>query len=407
MDETGLRQTISYESSSGGSNQIRVRVYNERLVLDLIRRHQFLSKAEISRMSGLSAQTISVIMRSLEREGLIKRGEPNRGRVGQPSIPMRLNPDAVFSIGLKIGRRSIEVVLIDFLGKVRHSYRALYSYPRMKWIIPHILVGIGEIELKLTEQERLRIAGIGVAAPFELWNWSAEVGAPQEELDEWRDIDLRQEIASRVSYPVFLQNDATAACGAELVFGNGQNHSDFLYVFIGSFIGGGVVLNSKLFTGRTGTAGALGSMPVQGPNGEPKSLLKIASIIWLEQALQKQGVDSNPLWQCPTDWKDYGQALDEWIDACGKAIAQAIIAAASLIDFGATIIDGSFPAWVRQQIVKSTRQALNNHDLQGIIIPSVQEGALGDPARAIGGAVIPLFDRYLLDQNVLLKDTVG
>ena len=76
-------------SFSGGSNQVRVRAYNERLVLSLVRMHGEMSKADITRASGLSAQTVSVIMRSLEKDGLLLRGEPIRGRVGQPSVPMR------------------------------------------------------------------------------------------------------------------------------------------------------------------------------------------------------------------------------------------------------------------------------------------------------------------------------
>src|SRR5436190_20023722 len=79
----------------GGANQTRVRAYNERLVLSLVRRHGSLSKAEIARRTGLSAQTVSVIMRSLEHDGLLTRGDPQRGKVGQPSIPMSLNPDGV------------------------------------------------------------------------------------------------------------------------------------------------------------------------------------------------------------------------------------------------------------------------------------------------------------------------
>ena len=104
---------------TGGSNQVRVRAYNERLVLSLVRLHGSMSKADITRRSGLSAQTVSVIMRALEKDGLLLRGEPVRGRVGQPSVPMRLNPDAVYSFGVKIGRRSADLVLMDFVGKIR------------------------------------------------------------------------------------------------------------------------------------------------------------------------------------------------------------------------------------------------------------------------------------------------
>ena len=71
-----------------GTNQAGMRAYNERLVLTLVRRHKALAKSEIARMTGLSAQTVSVIMRQLEADELLIRGEPQRGRVGQPSVPL-------------------------------------------------------------------------------------------------------------------------------------------------------------------------------------------------------------------------------------------------------------------------------------------------------------------------------
>lgn len=405
LEETLESKAIGrdFEPTASGSNQIRVRAYNERLILDLVRRRANLSKADIARLSGLSAQTISVIMRSLEKDGLLIRGEPNRGRVGQPSIPMRLNPDAVLSIGIKIGRRSIEIVLIDFVGTIRHRFRKLYPYPMPTWITDYVREGVAELEEQLSEDERARIAGVGIATPFELWNWADEVGAPSEDLEQWRNIDLQKMVSEILPYPVFLQNDATSACGAELVFGHGALHGDYLYFFIGSFIGGGVVLNSALYTGKTGTAGAIGPFLVQGSNNSARSLIRSASIIWLEHNLKSHGIDTQNIWENPDDWYDYGQILDDWIADCATSLAQAIISSASIIDFSAMIIDGSFPNWVRKRIVDETREALGRLDHQGIILPQVLEGSLGSQARAIGGAALPLLSRYLLDQNVLLK----
>lgn len=390
---------------SGGSNQVRVRAYNERLVLSLVRRHHALSKAEIARRSGLSAQTVTVIMRALENDGLLLRDEPKRGKVGQPSTPMRLNPDAAYSFGVKIGRRSADLVLMDFLGNIRLKLRRAYPYPLPEGIISFVTEGIRELEMKLDESERKRIVGAGIAAPFELWSWAEEVGAPQAEMDTWHGVNLQQEIADRIPYPVYLQNDATSACGAELVFGAGQNHADFLYLFIGSFIGGGVVLNSALFSGRTGTAGAVGPLPVQRRDGKTVQLLKIASIFVLENILRDHGIDPKPLWFSPDDWIDFGKPLDIWIDDTAAALAQAVIAAASVIDFSAVVIDGGFPSWVRERIVNATKKALGAHDLQGVVVPDIIEGMVGSQARAIGGASLPLFDRYLLDHNVLFKET--
>ncbi|UNK38023.1 ROK family transcriptional regulator [Shinella sp. H4-D48] len=389
---------------SGGANQVRVRAYNERLVMSLVRRHGSLSKAEIARRSGLSAQTVTVIMRALEAEGLLIRGEPLRGKVGQPSVPMRLNPEAVYSLGMKIGRRSADIVLMDFVGGIRRQVRCTFPYPMPGPLLSFVEEGLAELEASMSPQERARIAGFGVAAPFELWSWASEVGAPQAEMDQWRGVDLEAEIARRVSYPVTLQNDATSACAAELVFGRGQHYPDFLYLFIGSFIGGGVVLNSALFTGRTGTAGAIGPLPVQGRDGETVQLLKIASIYRLENLLREAGIDPVPLWYSPDGWVDFGAPLQLWIDDVAAALAQAVIASASVIDFSAVIIDGGFPDWVRARVVEATKAAVARLDLQGVTMPEIVEGAVGSHARSIGGASLPLFSRYLPDQNVLFKE---
>ena len=389
---------------AGGANQVRVRAYNERLVLSLVRLYGALSKADIARRSGLSAQTVSVIMRVLEKEGLLSRGAPVRGRVGQPSIPMHLNADAVYSFGLKMGRRSADLVLMDFVGRIRMQLHRTYAYPLPEEILAFVTSGIQELEDRLDDKQRGRIAGLGIAAPFELWNWAEEVGAPAGAMEVWRDVDQQAHKAARVSHPVFMQNDATSACGAELVFGVGPSYPDFVYFFIGSFIGGGIVLNSAIFSGRTGTAGAIGPLPVRGKNGETMQLLEIASIFVLENMLRERGIDPEPLWYSADDWVDFGEPMETWIQDSAKALAQAIVAAASIVDFSAAVIDGGFPQWVRSRVVQATIDEAAKLDLQGVVMPEIIEGAVGAQARAIGGASLPIFARYLTDQNVLFKE---
>ena len=108
-------------------------------------------------------------------------------------------------------------------------------------------------------------------------------------MEAWRDFGLRAEVAALFDFPVFLQNDATCACGAELVFGSRDTPPDFLYFYMGYFVGGGVVLNGRLFTGSTGNAGALGPMPVPGPDGETRQLIDVASLAGLERMLSDAG----------------------------------------------------------------------------------------------------------------------
>ncbi|WP_378952855.1 ROK family protein [Mesorhizobium sp. ANAO-SY3R2] len=380
-----------------------MRDHNERLVLSLVRQSGALAKSDIARMTGLSAQTVSVIMRELEEEGLLLRQEPVRGKIGQPSIPMALNPEGAFFIGLKIGRRSAELVLIDFLGNTRMMLHNSYRYPAPRETIEFVRSGIARMRASLTREQDQRIAGLGAAMPFELWNWADAAGAPDQILVEWRSRDIRADLQSLVSFPVYMQNDATSACGAELVFGDIGNLRDFVYFYIGAFAGGGVVLNGRLYSGPTGNAGALGSMPVPGPGGKPTQLIDIASIAALEKTLNARGVDASQLWTSPKEWGELGPELDDWIAAAAGALAYAIVASASVIDFESAIIDGWMPASIRARLVGAVQAAIGGIDVEGLRIPTVREGTVGIHARALGGASLPLSERFLVGATPLSR----
>lgn len=386
-----------------GSNQASMRVYNERLVLSLVRREGGLAKADIARHTGLSAQTVSVIMRSLEADGLLQRGEPVKGRVGQPSVPMHLAVDGAFSIGLKIGRRSADLALMDFAGTIREQRHKVYAYPRPADIVDFVQKGVSALLGSLSEPHRTRVAGLGIATPFELWNWAEEVGASRRRMKAWRDVDLGAEIAERCDLPVFMRNDGTAACGAELIMGRGAGHADFIYLFIGSFVGGGIVLNNAVYPGRSGNAGALGSMPMPVVDGQSRQLIDEASIFVLEQMLRDNGDDPSVLWSPPFDWTGFEPLLERWLEHTAMSLARAIIASCAVIDFPIAIIDGGFPTRIREVIVRKVRASMKSFDLQGLHPPEIVEGSVGANARVIGGALLPFFDRFLVDQNVLLK----
>ncbi len=394
------QQTDKVKDPSGGANQSRVREHNERLVLTLVRRHGSLAKSEIARRSGLSAQTVSVIVRSLEQDGLLLRGDPQRGKVGQPSIPMRLDPDGVFSLGFKIGRRSADLILVAFLGRERMALSKTFAYPMPTDLIEFAENGMTEFFKNMSSKEQNRIAGIGVSMPFELWNWAEKVGAPEDEMAAWKVYDFQSELAEIANFPVIVQNDATSACGAELVFGRGSELADFVYFFIGTFIGGGVVLNHSVYSGRTGNAGAFGAMPVITNDGNTTTLIDNASVFTLEERLKDEGVDLSPLWREPEEWHSLGPLLDEWIENTARHLAVAVVASCSVIDFQAAVIDGAFPDDIRKRIVEATRTEVMKLDTRGISDPVVLEGLVGRGARGLGGASLPLFSRFLLDRNV-------
>lgn len=382
-----------------GSNQSGMRAFNQRLVLSLVYGHNGVAKTDIARMTGLSAQTGSVIMRELENDDLIIKGEPVRGRRGQPSAPFSINPEGAFFFGLKVGRRSAELILTDFLGTIRAALRRSYPWPTPERIVTFVREGIDDLTRGLPSQMRPRIAGLGIATPFELWNWTEQAGAPREPMDLWRDLDLRSEIAALTDMPVYLQNDATAACAAELVFGTNPALSDFLYLYIGTFIGGGIVLNGSVYSGRTGNAGAIAPMPVAGSGGAPVQLIDRASIMVLERMLIEEGIDPSPLWNSPEQWSGFDNLASRWIEIVAKGLAQAIVSSAAIIDFEHAVIDGGLPAGIRVRIVEATRRHTHDFDMRGLEMPHIIEGTVGPLARALGAASLPLFDKYLIASN--------
>jgi len=387
-----------------GTNQSGGRIYNERLVLSIVRHQDGLPKAEIAKLTGLSAQTISVIMQQLEADYLIIKGEPQRGKVGQPRVPFSLNPDGAFSIGLKIGRHRSELALMDFVGRIRETKQISYPYPVTTDLITFVREMMPQLVASLPRELRSRLVGIGIATPFELWSWGHEVGAPKDIMDAWIDFDIKQEVSDASKLPAYLQNDGTAACAAELTFGNPQQHNNYLYIYIGYFIGGGIVLNGSVFEGPSGNAGALGPMPIRNQDNDhskSRQLLHNTSKISLQRLIAESNPERvNIIWDDNSDWSELGEILTLWIDKLSTDLACAIVTAISVIDFPAIVLDGDMPSSVRQQIIQAVEQKLKKIDQQGLSPVYLSEGTLGKDARVLGGASLPVLANFTRNRDV-------
>ena len=390
-------------AGSGGVNQSGVRDHNERLLLSMLQRHGAMPGIDLARRAGLSPQTVSVILRKLEKDELLMRGEPIRGKVGKPSIPMELNPDGVLSLGLKVGRRSADLLLMDFTGKVRKQVHTTYAYPLPEAVFGFLERGISELLGNMAAETRARICGIGIGTPFELWKWHDLVGASATKFKSWKGIDFAKEIAKFCDLPVYVVNDSTAACQAEHLYGRGKEFRDYAYFFIGSFVGGGVALNGTVFKGNQGNAGALGSMRSTGALGESRQLIDVASIHLLETRLVEAGLDPAVLWQNPQDWSALSRYVEPWIGETAQELAKASLSICAVIDFEAILIDGAFPPDIRNELVERVRRYLVNQDTRGLVTPKIEAGSVGENAREIGAASSPMFTQFMLNTNAGLS----
>ena len=95
-------------------------------------------------------------------------------------------------------------------------------------------------------------------------------------------------------------------------------------------------------------------------------------------------------------WTGFEPILNAWIETASGQLARAITASAALLDPPLVVIDGGFPEEVKARFVAATRNALNALDLRGLHPPEILPGLVGPNARAIGGASLPLLERFLL-----------
>lgn len=388
-----------------GSSQGGLRQYNERVVLQALRLHGPLPAAELARLTHLTAQTISLITKRLLDDGLLLKGEPQRGKVGQPSVPLSLNPDGAYAIGVKLGRRSLDVLLVDFTGAVRERWSMDYAFPDPDTVLAEIGRRLLEIDAALGPKRRQCLQGVGIAAPLSLGGWQGLLGVDPAQAARWDRIDLREAVAALTPLPVELLKDTAAACVAELVAGRGRSVKSFLYVFVDTFIGGGLVIDSHLRAGVHGNAGAIGSLPLGLAAGgaAPPQLLAQASLLTLERLYAEAGLDVTAVaderaLQAP--WRAH---TERWLHESAAAIALAVNSAACLLDLDGVIVDGSFARPLLAALLAAVDEALARYSWEGVVRPALLPGTIGSDARALGGALLPLYANFAPDRELFLK----
>jgi predicted NBD/HSP70 family sugar kinase len=399
-----------------GSNHTGMRQFNERTVLRAIRHEGAIPKADLARLTQLSSQTVSIIVNRLLEDGLLIKQDRIRGKIGQPSVPLAINPDGAYSIGLQVGRRSLEVVVTDFLGQMRHQWQHNYPYPSPTEVLPKIKEGLKLMQKRMGAEAWKRAVGIGLSAPLAMHQWGDLMGKKaQKAMVDWEHIDLVQEVQAMSALPVEFAKDTTAACVAELVQGLGRDVPNFLYVYVGTFVGGGLVMDGHIVNGPRGNAGAIGSMPIGLPPlgtranaNTPAQLLQLASGWQLEQALMAAGHDPLLVQQDAIMSPEFSAFTQPWLSQAAKALAMSATSAAALLDLDAIIMDGSLNPKLLQALIQQTEASLAQFSFDGIHQPQILAGQVGSHARALGGALLPLHAQFFPDKDIFLKqDELG
>ena len=392
-----------------GGNQVSLRQYNERVVLSLVRESGALSKADIARITRLSSQTVTVIVNHLLAENFLRKKEVIRGRIGQPSTPVEINPDRALSVGIKIGRRSLDLLALSFDRRI--VARRSCSYPRLdgEIVLALLPTAFAALASDLTPEQVDNLIGVGIAAPTAIAEGEAVIGDPGGFAPRWREADLIRCVETVSGLQVTVLNDATAACLAELESSPEGASRSMIYFYVSTLIGGGIVVDGKLIAGRTGNAGAVGSLPMglaQG-NRRPLQLIETTSLNRLEKIARIRGLamslfqQDGPAAADPTP--AVFSAFDAWCDEAANALAFSGISGASFFEAEEIVIDGVLTRALMVRLIATVKARLADYNSQGLMMPAVRVGRIGFDARAIGAALVPLNKRFLPNDRIFLK----
>jgi predicted NBD/HSP70 family sugar kinase len=394
--------------SRRGTNLPAMGDFNQSVILDAIRRATTgLSRVELSKTTGLAAQTISNICRRLLDTGLIiEAGRESLGP-GKPRTLLRLNPEGRYALGVHLDPTIMTVVMLDLTGAVVARKRKLtptVTDPN------RIIAQIASSLLKLIKDSgvpREKIGGLGIATPGPIDHLRGTVVDPPH-LIGWHRVPLREALAAATALPALLDKDVTASAIAEMWVGGANGVGSFMFLYLGTGIGAGLVVKDEVIRGSSDNAGEIGHI-VTDPSGPPCfcGLRGCIAVTCMPQALvleaeslgvlgnSRIGSDTRAVDARFTELCDAAAAGNpvaiEIIDRSAVRLSRAVAVVANMLDVDRVVFGGPFWSRLSDHYLRRVPELLEQLSAtRSIHRISVTGTVVGEDVAAIGAACLVL-----------------
>ncbi|MGE3872836.1 MAG: ROK family protein [Parvibaculaceae bacterium] len=324
-----------------GTNQESGRPYNRRIVLETIRLHGPIARAEIARRVGLTVQTVSTIIRELELQDFIvgAREEP-KGR-GYPATALTLNPEGGFAIGANVTPIGIDVALVNLAGDIIGQSGREIANPEPQVAFAEIAAATAALR-KLRPKGRMLGLGMAMPGPFDVEAMSF-VGPTT--LQGWKDVPITERLTAATGLAAYVGGDVASAALCERLYGAGRNLHEFYYLYLGVGTGGRFVHEGQVLRGARGNAQEIGHVPFI-PDGE--YCPSCGNRGCLERYLSVEAYDRRS--------KIVGE--DGWIAEAAPLLRVAVTTIENLFDPETIIFGGLAPESVMKKLVRAAEPFL-------------------------------------------------
>ncbi len=220
-----------------------------------------ITQREISRTAGLSFATVTSVVSGLEKRGIIRRSDESSANGGRPAALYKCNSTYRYVIGIEARKDEILFIVSDLGGDVLTQKRIPFDKKIGKDGFLALLVQGARELIGIFKGKDAKFRGIGVGAAG-LVNPNDGSVAILSHLPNWGSVPLKEVLEKDLGLKVFVHNLAAAAVLGESWYGLGRGKTNFLYLSVTDGVGGGIVINGRLYTGTSGTAGEFGHITV-------------------------------------------------------------------------------------------------------------------------------------------------
>lgn len=252
---------------TGGTK--RVKKLNKEAILEQVISHHQISRAEISKQTQLSRPCVSALVDEMIREGLLREMGIGDSKGGRKPILLAYNYQAYAIAGAVFEGSHLQMAIADLKGEFLAQYRTRFKQPTNgKALISYLETGLAQL-LAESGLTRDRLLGMGVGLPGITQRGTGTVSFSPS--TGWKGLPVRQEMEERLQLPIIIDNDVNMMTLGEYAKGVGVDSSNLVYMYVGTGIGAGIILEGQFFRGFREAAGEIGYMmigPVHNRHGE-------------------------------------------------------------------------------------------------------------------------------------------
>jgi predicted NBD/HSP70 family sugar kinase len=378
---------LTYEVNEPKAVPALLRALNERTVLDAVRATGPISRAEVARQTGISRPTVSLVLRSLLEDGLVREAALDAAGPHYGAIYYEAEPEAAAVLGVDFGSRAVRIGLCDLAGEVR-AREVIRSRGSVEDRIEALATSVRGL-LRASKLPGDLLENAVVALPAVVSPRDGRVS--EADLPGLGASDLRQQLEAALRVPVTLENDVNLAALAEQRHGVAEGVSDFAFLFLGAGLGAAVVLDWKLHRGYNGNAGELDAVRNGRADEVDPCALAIsehaADLAVGKETILQPPFEVSELFAAARDGDAVGAAA---VEEAARRIALHILPLAATLDLPLVVLGGSVGA--NSALLDPVRRHLD--DLLPFPAPRVEVSALGEAA-VLEGALAAGVDQAL------------